>query len=25
MSQSAAELETGDGLAITHDVRRESR
>ena len=25
MDQSAAELETGDGLAITHDVRRESR
>lgn len=25
MSQSAAELETGDGLAITHDIRRESR
>ncbi|WAJ43682.1 GntR family transcriptional regulator [Mycobacterium sp. Aquia_216] len=25
MSQSAAELETGDGLAIAHDVRRESR
>ena len=25
MSQSAAELETGDGLAITHDVRRGSR
>ena len=25
MSQSAAELETGGGLAITHDVRRESR
>lgn len=25
MSQSAAGLETGDGLAITHDVRRESR
>jgi GntR family transcriptional regulator len=25
MSQSAADLETGDGLAITHDVRRESR
>ncbi|MGO9154945.1 GntR family transcriptional regulator [Mycobacterium sp.] len=25
MSQSAAELETGDGMAITHDVRRESR
>jgi len=24
MSQSAAELETGDGLAIAHDVRRES-
>ena len=23
MSQSAAELETGDGMAITHDVRRE--
>ena len=25
MSQSAAELETGDGMAITHDVRRGSR
>jgi GntR family transcriptional regulator len=25
MNQSAAELETGDGLAITHDVRRGSR
>jgi GntR family transcriptional regulator len=25
MSQSADELETGDGLAIAHDVRRESR
>ena len=25
MSQSATELETGDGMAITHDVRRESR
>jgi GntR family transcriptional regulator len=25
MSQSAAELETGDGMAITHDVRRELR
>jgi GntR family transcriptional regulator len=25
MTQSAAELETGDGLAITHDVRRDSR
>jgi GntR family transcriptional regulator len=25
MSQSGAELETGDGLAITHDVRREPR
>jgi GntR family transcriptional regulator len=25
MSQTAAELETGDGMAITHDVRRESR
>jgi GntR family transcriptional regulator len=25
MSQSAAELETGGGMAITHDVRRESR
>jgi GntR family transcriptional regulator len=25
MNQSAAELETGDGLAITHDVRREFR
>ncbi len=25
MDQSAAELETGDGFAITHDVRRESR
>ncbi|MCW2661717.1 MAG: GntR family transcriptional regulator [Mycobacterium sp.] len=25
MTQSAAELETGDGLTITHDVRRESR
>ncbi|ORV54919.1 GntR family transcriptional regulator [Mycobacterium florentinum] len=25
MSQSAAELETGDGLAIAHDVRRDSR
>jgi GntR family transcriptional regulator len=25
MSQSAAELETGDGFAITHDVHRESR
>jgi GntR family transcriptional regulator len=25
MSQSAAELETGDSLAITHDVRREFR
>jgi GntR family transcriptional regulator len=25
MSQSAAELATGDGLAIAHDVRRESR
>jgi len=24
MRQSAAELETGDGMAITHDVRRES-
>jgi GntR family transcriptional regulator len=25
LSQSAAELETGDGFAITHDVHRESR
>ena len=25
MSQSAAELQTGGGMAITHDVRRESR
>jgi GntR family transcriptional regulator len=25
MSQSGAELETGDGMAITHDVRPESR
>ena len=25
MSQSAVELETGDGLAIAHDVRRDSR
>jgi GntR family transcriptional regulator len=25
ISQSAAELETGDGLAIAHDVRRDSR
>jgi GntR family transcriptional regulator len=25
MDQSAAELETGEGFAITHDVRRESR
>jgi len=25
LNQSAAELETGDGLAITHDVRREFR
>jgi GntR family transcriptional regulator len=25
MTQSAAELETGDGLAITHDVRRDPR
>lgn len=25
MSQSAAELETGDSMAITHDVRREAR
>lgn len=25
MTQSAAELETGDGLTITHDVRREFR
>jgi GntR family transcriptional regulator len=25
MNQSAAELETGDGLTITHDVRREFR
>jgi GntR family transcriptional regulator len=25
MSQSAIELETGDGLAIAHDVRRDSR
>ncbi len=25
MSQSGADLETGDGFAITHDVRRESR
>jgi GntR family transcriptional regulator len=25
MTQSAAELETGEGLAITHDVRRDSR
>ncbi len=25
LNQSAAELETGDGLAITHDVRREYR
>jgi GntR family transcriptional regulator len=25
MSQSADELQTGDGLAIAHDVRRESR
>jgi GntR family transcriptional regulator len=25
MTQSAADLETGDGLAITHDVRRDSR
>ncbi|CDO89703.1 GntR family transcriptional regulator [Mycobacterium triplex] len=25
MSQSAVELETGDGLAIAHDARRDSR